>query len=356
MDILDCYLQQNLVSNGGYVDEVKFVINTKSINDLKWLRSLADKTEEYTYFEAPECDREQWGCIWDHIQDDNTMYIKLDDDILYIHPDAIPRLVHSRIEHKEPFAVSANIVNTMLMGYLHYHTEALHAFFPEPNDKPTWPAAESWRPSELPKHLGANDIPGKYSILDMSPAFKGQRWLLLGDNSPLNMLQTPLGRFEPNQQVVPFGDGLRSYAQGAQQHYSLLKNLEDNTLSRYHFGSNLKNSNPGVSDTMWDTKYQRYNLNFMAIWGHDVRAQSPIPKDDEQAITQDIPRQTGRPFVIETRAVVAHYSFKPQLEKMLDTDLVDRYRAFANEQVCDAGNLKRPFGKRCDGFWADAES
>jgi hypothetical protein len=96
-------------------------------------------------------------------------------------------------------------------------------------------------------------------------------------------------------------------------------------------------------------QYQRYNLNFLAIWGRDVKAGLPIT-DDERELTQAIPERLGRPFVVDTRAVVAHHSFYIQKDGILSTDLLDRWRAFANENVCAADNQKKPWDLRCDGF------
>lgn len=347
MDVLDCYLQQNLASNGGYLDEVYFMVNTQEPEDLSWLRSLTSQTEGYIYYTMEKC--ENWGCIWDYLTADDTIYIKMDDDMVYIHPEAIPRVVQTRIEHPNPFAISGNIINTMLMGYMHYRTGALHAFYPEPHSKPTWPASESWRISELPQFPETVDIPGDYDVLDMEPVFKGQRWLPVGNDTIFDMLKTPIGKFDAKEQVTPWGSALRSWAQGVQQEYSLLKNLEDNTLKHYIFGSSLDNDTPGISDTLWDTKFLRYNLNFCAIWGKDVRENLPI-SDDEQAITEDLPRKTGRPYVIETRALTAHFHFGPQRENIIKTDLLDRWRAYANDQVCTVKNLKRPFDDRCEGY------
>lgn len=162
----------------------------------------------------------------------------------------------------------------------------------------------------------------------------------------------------------------KSWAVAAQQQYSLLKNLEDDAVDRYFFGSPLEfpldtanlssvalkhaaaaasKQGPGA-EQLYDTMYKRYNLNFVALWGHDVRAALPIAADDEQDLTVTVPRRARRPFVIDTRAVVGHLSFYPQHDGVRETDLLDRWRAFANEMVCAPGNRKAPFDLRCPGF------
>lgn len=38
--------------------------------------------------------------------------------------------------------------------------------------------------------------------------------------------------------------------------------------------------------------------------------------------------------VVDGRALVAHYSFKPQKDGIAATDVLDRYRAYAVENIC----------------------
>lgn len=42
-------------------------------------------------------------------------------------------------------------------------------------------------------------------------------------------------------------------------------------------------------------------------------------------------------LLVNTHAIAAHFSFRSQHE-MYDTDLLDRYRAYANEMICTTDN------------------
>ena len=42
-------------------------------------------------------------------------------------------------------------------------------------------------------------------------------------------------------------------------------------------------------------------------------------------------------LLVNTHAIAAHFSFRSQHE-MYDTDLLDRYRAYANEKICAKDN------------------
>jgi len=342
--------------------------HTTKDEDVSWLSSFVQKTEEYRFFDLGNCTTGPYGCIWNNATDTSSMFIKIDDDILYVHPDTIPRLVHTRMEHPRPFAISANLVNSPLMSYLHYHFGAIHPYLPDPNAAPTYSASETWRPSKLPRY--PIEVPGEYDVLDMRPPYMGHRWLPLANASgsdidTLSLLHSPIGKYD-SRFDLHFGTAWKSWAVAVQAHYSLFENLERNQLSRYFFGGNLGYSNnadnghntdashdaekSSSSSSLWDMQFSRYNLNFIAIWGHDIRDQLPIDDDDEEAIGVTIPRRTGRPFVIETRALVAHLNFGPQTDGVEQSDVVDRWRAFVNEQVCESDNLKRPFDQRCEGF------
>ena len=128
----------------------------------------------------------------------------------------------------------------------------------------------------------------------------------------------------------PFGRGWSEWTMAAQQHYSLLDNLERGDLGKYRAGN---------QEGLWNMQYTRYNLNFLAIWGKSVKMM-PVGGDDEDSLTVAIPWALKRPCLVDTHAVVAHFAFKttPELEM---TDLLERYRLYANEMVCAKSNQRR---------------
>ncbi|KAI2602950.1 uncharacterized protein GGS25DRAFT_516037 [Hypoxylon fragiforme] len=366
VDILDCYLQQNLASNGGYFDEVWFMAHTAEKDDVAWIEDLVESTPGYKIVGKGVCEGKKYSCMWNYAVEDNTIYVKIDDDIIYIHHDAIPQLVHTRIALPHPYAISSNLVNSPVTGMEQYHYGAIHPFLPDPASKPSFHAAETWRVSEK-KRYPKEELPDNYNVMDMAPSYQGHPWLLISDDH-YDLLKTPMGKYDQDRGAAPIAFGLawKSWGIGAQQQYSLLYNLEQNKMQRYFFGRNIqypehakapnasaivpgKNNGPGGEQT-YDTGYTRYNLNFVAVWGSDIRDQLPIADDDEQDITADIPRRIGRPFLIDTRSVVGHFSFFTQQEGITKSDLLDRWRAFANEAVCTPKNLKKPWDLMCDGF------
>ncbi|KAI0477966.1 hypothetical protein F4859DRAFT_43767 [Xylaria cf. heliscus] len=386
VDFLDCYLQQNLAVNGGYLDEVWFMVHTNVDEDLIYLEELVGgRGPQYKVVMPGECQGFNYACMWNTVVEDDTIYVKIDDDIVFIHPDTIPQLVSTRIAEPHPFAISANLVNSPFTGYKHYSVGAIHPFLPDPNSKPSHPAGQLWRssdfkpfPNELVPVIDEDSTSGRVTEdtinkhIYADPNYEGHPWLLL-ENVQNPLLKTPMGinklTISADGIGSAYGAAWRSWMISAQQQYSLLRNLELNHMWRYHFGSQIEypegvNSSadaaalkffdpnhlgPGA-EQIYDTQYVRYNLNFVALWGHDIKNALPIADDDEQDITVTKPMHFQRPFVIDTRAVVGHLSFYPQHEGIRQTDLLDRWRAFANEMVCTEENQKKPFDFRCPGY------
>ncbi|KAI0969136.1 hypothetical protein F4678DRAFT_182374 [Xylaria arbuscula] len=377
VDILDCYLRQNLASNGGYVDEVWFMVHTEDKEDIAWLDGLIEDTPDYKKVGQENCqsNNNKYGCLWEHATADKTLYIKLDDDIIYIHQDAIPQLVHTRLAVPHAFAVSAHLVNSPITGMEQFHHNVIYPFVPDPNKNPNHKASETWRLSELARYpknkLKRLQNGDDNSIMYPKVPYRGHPFVLLSEDN-FDLLHTSMGRYDqdPGPDFIAFSPVWKSWAMAAQQQYSLLYNLEKNQISRYFFGrpatypetakgpdQNTTVSAPRIEgqsvlggEQIFDTQFRRYNLNFCAVWGSDIKKHLPMDDDDEDAITRLIPKETGRPFIIDTRAVVGHFSFYTQAEEIRKTDLLDRWRAFANEAVCKPNNLKKPWDLRCPKF------
>lgn len=101
-------------------------------------------------------------------------------------------------------------------------------------------------------------------------------------------------------------------------------------------------------------RYRRYNINLMAIRGShvlmrpiwnltEVNGKKPMT-NDERLLTEIVPLELDMPALIATRAISSHFSFRNERNKMLQTDLLDRYIAYANEMVCTPDNQKKRFG------------
>ena len=79
--ILDCYLKKNLVTNGGFLNEVHFAVNTENKADIKNLDQLAKTNKLYKKVPLPDGRlgyKEAWiaSVVPEHI------YINIDDDMV----------------------------------------------------------------------------------------------------------------------------------------------------------------------------------------------------------------------------------------------------------------------------------
>ena len=79
VEILDCYLKRNLVSNGGFLDEVLWVANTNNEDDLKYMDKLVQTSSLYKNLTLIDLG---YDSVWEHAVDDKNMFIKIDDDMV----------------------------------------------------------------------------------------------------------------------------------------------------------------------------------------------------------------------------------------------------------------------------------
>nr|POE99353.1 hypothetical protein CFP56_52746 [Quercus suber] len=284
-------------------------------------------------------------------------------------------MVHRRIDYEQPFAISANIVNSPVTAWMHYRLGAIHPYLPEPAPVRRAPGnPQTWRASELPAHPDDADYMnlqfGRTPIqsivnsaitdddmlqrLFQDVPYSGHRWLPLTQNTT-SLLYTPISRISTD----PWGVGVRNWAVAAQQHYSLLQNIEEDAMHKYWMAAV-----PPLGEGVFNLQYSRYNLNFIAVWGKDVVEGAKVRQevivesngdektkivsemdDDEKNLTADMPRSLGRPMLIDVQAVVAHMHFHDQEPYMQMTDVLDRWRAYVNDQVCAPNRQKKAPGQ-----------
>lgn len=79
VSILDCYLKQNLVSNGGLLDEVHWAVNTDDMERLIYLNALVKTSKSYKKIKLPGLG---FDSIWKTAVKRGNIYIKIDDDVV----------------------------------------------------------------------------------------------------------------------------------------------------------------------------------------------------------------------------------------------------------------------------------
>ena len=304
--ILDCYLKTNLVSSGGWLDEVIWGVNTDNTDDLAYLEKILPSSPAYRKVELQE--RSYFG-LWNESIEAGNIYVKLDDDVVYMDEDAIPLVVHTLVNNTNSIVVSANMINSPELNWLHYRSDAILPYLPDfgvpalsdlsTSEKSVWRSSElpEWsEPDDFspPTNSGAwNDYLQKMLQQRSAQAALGpaglphHRWLPLKGHGDIS--KTPIARTENGA----FGGGWWSWAIAAQQHYSLLDNLEYDRKYVYYLNHGLSSS----SDAIWDHTGDRISINFLAVRGEtilDNLDRMVQNGDDEGYLSKELPDQLNK--------------------------------------------------------------
>jgi hypothetical protein len=106
-------------------------VNTENDSDIRYMQSLA---ERYDFIETRRLTVPWDACLSIHTffpecVEDDTVYVRLDDDIVFIEPGAIDRLIRFRLANPEYFLIVGNIVNNSILSYIHQHLGAIGRTF-----------------------------------------------------------------------------------------------------------------------------------------------------------------------------------------------------------------------------------
>ncbi|KAJ5683158.1 hypothetical protein N7462_006323 [Penicillium macrosclerotiorum] len=311
-EILDCYLQKNLVHNHGFLDQVVFIPQTEDPVSLEWLNSLIRQTPEYAI--SPPGQDMDWK-----IAQDNVMYIRIDGDVVFLEDHTIPTIVKTKLENPNSIMVSANVVNEAALSSLHSHPGVAFPYLPELQHVKQPARSKSqlshdWRASSLPRWQG----PASFRVRKgFKPPFQGHRWLLpIESGSDRDPIAASV--------YTETGPTLKDWTVSAQQHYSFLDHLESNTLEKYKF-------------PLWVEPTEPISQNFGCFWGNDAETLRKLfmHSSDEDFSKSWIAPDGTRPHVsIDGKGLVSHYSASLGVSGLDSTDLLERYRAYAEEKVC----------------------
>lgn len=117
-----------LLRHRNLINKHKFWVNTTDKEDIAFMTGLVN--EYPSFFEMVHPTRPITGNysiyqFYKDCVDPNTVYIRLDDDIVWIAEDAISNLVEYRRNNPNPTVVFGNIVNNAICSHLHQRQGAL---------------------------------------------------------------------------------------------------------------------------------------------------------------------------------------------------------------------------------------
>lgn len=112
-------LVPHILSQPGW-DELRFWLNTSDPLDIAYINSLQEldariKVEQSTC--TPRGNR-TIGQFFKNCVDEKTVYIRFDDDIVFVEKNLIENIARFRWENKEPFLISPVVINNALMSFL----------------------------------------------------------------------------------------------------------------------------------------------------------------------------------------------------------------------------------------------
>ena len=317
--ILQGYLERNLASAGGLIDHI-LVYNFGSTNDdpayPTWLGAQPG------FVMRPECSSGLFGCAYASLGDvdAHALYVKFDDDLLFLGEGAIEAMVLAKCGHQGPSIVHGNGVN-------HLHTPYLHTLLPPtPPTPPTPPIASASLSSSTTVVTNRHDSPSVHACHNgtcpattdtASPPweFYGRDW------------QSPV---KAQEQHTAFLERMATDVASAEQHYW----FDQLVLST------CRCSSPQPGTGLCSTQgYYRTSINLVCFGWDDIRPHVDLLAiNDEIALTVLIPERAGHQTVVVGRALYAHAAFTPQREstvvgKLDETKVLERYRELAERYL-----------------------
>ena len=124
LEILIPYLLQNR----NIIDTHIFWINTTNQEDIEYIKSICERFPSFFKYEiskVPINGNKSIAHFFLDCQDENTIYIRFDDDICFIDKNAIFNLVNFRLNNPKYFLVFGNIINNAICNYINQQTNSL---------------------------------------------------------------------------------------------------------------------------------------------------------------------------------------------------------------------------------------
>jgi hypothetical protein len=118
----------------GILDEIHLWQNTINPQDISYLESMAAENPKVKIYKLDEpitmMSQPSWNSLQTHkfmqfAQDDDAIYIRLDDDIVWMEDCFIERVAQARIDHPNAFIIYPNIINSTICTSWHQEIGAL---------------------------------------------------------------------------------------------------------------------------------------------------------------------------------------------------------------------------------------
>ena len=124
-------LHKYLINLRHIIDCHVWWINTNNQNDIAFLENLSKEYPDFyklKFLSDPpsgKFDNSNIHRFFDDCKDPETVYVRFDDDIVFVDTEGFEGYIDFRINHPEYFIVYANIINNNLCTYLHQMSGAV---------------------------------------------------------------------------------------------------------------------------------------------------------------------------------------------------------------------------------------
>jgi hypothetical protein len=122
-------LLPNLLKNKKHFNEWHLWVNTEITEDREYINELVMKYDWIKAIIRPTHEKVAWNDIyqfWKYYKNPKTVYIRLDDDIVYIERDFIKKLAQFTQENPQYIVVFGNINNNGIVSHIHQRLNAFN--------------------------------------------------------------------------------------------------------------------------------------------------------------------------------------------------------------------------------------
>lgn len=118
-------LYKHLNSQKTDFDVWQLWLNTTNEEDIAYMKQLEVENSwiRCVDLKVPHNGSASIYSFFEETKDENTIYIRLDDDIVYLSPNFIRDLKDIRLKYTEPFFIYPNIINNAVISHLHYRNK-----------------------------------------------------------------------------------------------------------------------------------------------------------------------------------------------------------------------------------------
>ena len=118
---------KNYVLTNPIVDEWQLWLNTTDKENINYLKHLNNSKLKVSIVRAHGSigNNYQIHKFFKYCTKSNTIYIRLDDDVVWLEPNSLEKLIKFRISNPEYFLVFGNIINNSICDHIHQKNGAL---------------------------------------------------------------------------------------------------------------------------------------------------------------------------------------------------------------------------------------